>query len=114
MRSQKKPLANDTTFIPGKTKLEMAVSMPPLPVAEMTKVNSFLVPKTVEAAVECWRRSRRSRHRDGRRRVEPAPDTRADALDLAPDQTTVAWEDEWKFLLEGQFCHRNLSLRFSY
>src|ERR1035438_1820237 len=50
MRSQKKPLANDTTFIPGKTKLEMAVSMPPLPVAEMTKVNSFLVPKTVRSS----------------------------------------------------------------
>ena len=35
------------TFMPGSTKLLMAVSMPPLPVAEMTKVHSLVVPNTL-------------------------------------------------------------------
>ena len=42
MRSQKKPLAKMPTFVPGSTKLLMAVSMPPLPVAEMTNVHSLV------------------------------------------------------------------------
>ena len=42
MRSQKNPLAKTATLVPGSTKLLMAASMPPLPVAEMTKVISIL------------------------------------------------------------------------
>ena len=30
-------MANDTTFVPGVTKLEMAPSIPPLPVAELSE-----------------------------------------------------------------------------
>ena len=46
MRSQKKPLANIATLVPGSTKLATAASMPALPVPEMARVNGFAVPNT--------------------------------------------------------------------
>ena len=54
MRSQKNPLAKTATFMPGSTKLLMAVSMPPLPVAEMTNVHSFVGAEDVCAACAGW------------------------------------------------------------
>ena len=53
-RSQKKPLAKTATSPVALTKLLIAVSMPPLPVAEITNVTSLLVPKTVRRSRQIW------------------------------------------------------------
>ena len=47
MRSQKNPFANTRNLAPGSTKLQIAVSIPALPVPEIANVNSFVVPKAV-------------------------------------------------------------------